>query len=291
VQQEIFPRASVEVGYFRRSFTMFFTGGTVTDNLSVSPNDVATYSLTVPTDSRLPNSGGGIGQLYNLNPNVFGQSNLLIRSTKDVGDDTRVFNGVDATITVRGAHGFTFSGGTSTGKVENDWCQIRAAVPETYTLNPYCHTVSPWQTSFRSLATYTIPRIDVLVSTVFVDKPNIGTDQVVSLTATYTLTTADQAAGAAQIGRPLTTAGPLQVNLLAPGQLYGPRVRSLDFSAKKIIRFGSQRLTVGADLYNLANNNVTTGFNPTFVPNTAGWQAPTSYMNPRIVRLNAEFAW
>ena len=34
VQQEIFPRASVEVGYYRRSFTMYTTGGTVTDNLA-----------------------------------------------------------------------------------------------------------------------------------------------------------------------------------------------------------------------------------------------------------------
>ena len=41
VQQEIIPRASVEVGYYRRSFTQFFTSGTVTDNLAISPNDVA----------------------------------------------------------------------------------------------------------------------------------------------------------------------------------------------------------------------------------------------------------
>jgi len=27
------------------------------------------------------------------------------------------------------------------------------------------------------------------------------------------------------------------------------------------------------------------------VPNVAGWQSPTSYMNPRVVRLNAEFSW
>ena len=57
-------------------------------------------------------------------------NNLLIKSTKDVGDDTRVFNGVDVTFNVRAAKGFTFSGGTSTGKVVNDWCAIRAAVPE-----------------------------------------------------------------------------------------------------------------------------------------------------------------
>src|SRR6185503_14133770 len=103
-----------EVGYYRRNFTQFFTGGTVTDNLSVGPNDLKSYSIKVPTDSRLPNSGQTIAGLYNLNPNVFGVSNLLIKSTKDVGDDTRVFNGVDVNVNIRGAHGFTFQGGTST---------------------------------------------------------------------------------------------------------------------------------------------------------------------------------
>ena len=48
--------------------------------------------------------------------------------------------------------------------------------------------------------------------------------------------------------------------------MYGDRVRQLDFSLKKIFRFGSQRLTAGLDIYNLLNNNVTLGFNQTFVP-------------------------
>ena len=60
---------------------------------------------------------------------------------------------------------------------------------------------------------------------------------------------------------------------------------------KKIFRFNSQRLTVGVDFYNLMNSNVTLGFNSTFVPGTPGWSFPTSYMNPRVIRLNAEFAW
>ncbi|HKE83403.1 MAG TPA: carboxypeptidase regulatory-like domain-containing protein [Vicinamibacterales bacterium] len=291
IQQEIFPRAAVEVGYYRRSFTQYFTGGTVTDNLSVNPADIGTFTLTAPLDPRLPGGGGyTIGPLYNINPTVFGQSNLLIQSTKKVGDDTRTFDGVDVVLSVRGAHGFSFRGGTSTGKVSNDWCAIRAAVPENYLLNPYCNTESPWLTAFRGLATYTIPRIDVLVSGVYQDKPNVGTDQIVSLVATYTLTPADIASASAQLGWPFTGTAP-QVNLLSPGQEYGDRIRQLDLSTKKIIRFGAQRLTVGVDFYNLLNNNVTLAFNPTFVPNTPGWNAPTSYMNPRIYRLNAEFAW
>ena len=294
VQQEIFPRASVEVGYYRRSFTQYLTNGTVTDNLAVSPNDVAQYTITAPSDARLPNGGGyTVGPLYNVNPNVFGQVNNLLKSTKDVGDDTRVFDGVDVNFNVRMTNGFTFSGGTSTGKVVNDWCEIRAAVPEfaQYLVNPYCHTESPFQTSFRGLASYTIPRIDLLVSTVYQDKINVGTDQIMSLQGNYVLTAADQAAAAAQIGRPLTIGAPITVNLLAPGQEYGDRVRQLDIAVKKILRFGGQRVTVGMDIYNVMNNNVTLAFNQTYVPTTTGWLTPTTYMNPRVFRLNGEFTW
>jgi len=295
VQQEILPRASVEVSYHRRWFTMFTTGGTVTDNLLVSPNDVAAMTFTAPSDPRLPGGGGyTIGPLYNLNPNVFGQVSNLILSTKDVGDDTRTFNGVDFQLNVRAVNGLTIQGGTSTGKVENDWCAIRAAVPESYTLNPYCHVESPWQTTYRLLAAYTIPRIDVLVSSVYSDRYNVGgaTDQVGSLVANYNLTAADQAVLAANRPGALTPVLPtFTVNLLSPGQEYGPRVRTVDLSLKKIVRFSAQRLTFGVDMYNLANSNHTLAFNPTFVPNAPGWQAPTSYLNPRVFRLNAEWAF
>jgi hypothetical protein len=84
---------------------------------------------------------------------------------------------------------------------------------------------------------------------------------------------------------------PPTINLVTPGTLYGDRIRQLDLSAKKIIRFAGRRLTVGADLYNVANNNVTLAFNQTFSATSTGWLTPTTYMNPRVVRLNAEFAW
>jgi hypothetical protein len=32
-------------------------------------------------------------------------------------------------------------------------------------------------------------------------------------------------------------------------------------------------------------------FNQTFATGVAGWLAPTSYMNPRVFRLNGEFAF
>ncbi len=298
VQQQLVARASVEVGYYRRTFTQFTSGGTVTDNLAVSPSDVSAYYVTAPLDPRLPGGGGyKAGPFYNLTPAAFSRvPNQLFRSTSDVGDDTRVFNGVDVTFNVRSLKSFTFSGGTSTGKVTNNWCDVRAQVPEAtaFILNPYCNVSSPFQTAFRGLASYIIPRADVIISGVYQDKPEVnnGTDQLLgSFAANYTLTAADQAAAAAQIGRPLTLTGPITVNLIAPGQVYGDRVRQLDLSFKKVLRFGRQRVTAGVDIYNVMNNSVTLAYNYTYSPTTTGWLQPTTYMNPRVFRLNGEWSF
>ena len=309
VQQQIMAKASVEVGYYRRTFTQFTTGGTVTDDLNISPADLTAFTLTAPTDSRLPGGGGyAIGPLYNKTPDAFTRvQNLLVKSTKDVGDDTRVFNGVDLSFNVRAVKGFTFSGGTSSGKVVNDWCAVRAAVPEAqFITNPYCHTESPFQTSFNALASYIVPKFDVLISGVYRDRPvlngtpnNASTDQLGgSLPANFTFTATDATgqAIARQIGRNLT-GGPFTINLLTPGtlygggDLYGPRNRNLDISLKKIIRMGGRRLTAGLDIYNVANADTTLFYNTVFVPNITGFQSSLAYVNPRVFRLAAEFSF
>ena len=108
VQQQIFPRASVEVGYYRRTFTQFTTGGTVTDNLDDRRRATSrAFYVTAPIDPRLPGGGGyQVGPFYNLTPAAFSRvPNNLFKSTKDVGDDTRVFNGVDVTFNVRVGEG------------------------------------------------------------------------------------------------------------------------------------------------------------------------------------------
>jgi hypothetical protein len=286
----------------------------VTQNLNIGPNDETPFYLTAPIDPRLPGGGGyQIGPLYNLTPAAFARpQNLLIKSTNDVGDDTRVFNGVDVTFNVRNVKGVTFSGGTSSGKVVNDWCAIRAAVPENTLLgvstflNPYCHTESPFQTAFSGLASYVIPKIDVLISGVYRDRPilngtpnNASTDQLggsLPANLTFTATDAFGQAIARQIGRNLT-GGPFTVNLITPGtvygggDVYGSRNRSIDVSLKKIIRLGSKRLTAGLDIYNLTNSDTTLFYNTTYVPNVVGWQTSSAYLNPRVFRLAGEFAF
>jgi hypothetical protein len=317
VQQQIAPKASVEVGYYRRWFRQF-TSTNVTDNLVVGPNDLTPFFLTAPLDSRLPGGGGyQIGPLYNLTPAALARvPDQLIKATKDVGDDKRTFNGVDVNFTVRQVKNFTFSGGTSTGKVANDWCSVRTAVPENgpFTLNPYCNVESPWQTSFNGLASYIVPKADLLVSGVYRDRPvlngtanNAPTDQLgggMAANLTFTATDAIGQAIAQQIGRPLT-GGPFTVNLITPGamygggDIYGNRNRNLDISIKKIIRVGHYRLTGGLDVYNLWNADTTLFYNTAYVQNAAGtgsaannaWLTSLAYVNPRVFRIAGEFTF
>jgi hypothetical protein len=45
---------------------MFTTGGVVTDDVNIGPNDMTAFYVNAPTDARLPNGGGQrIGPLYN----------------------------------------------------------------------------------------------------------------------------------------------------------------------------------------------------------------------------------
>ena len=151
-----------------------------------------------------------------------------------------MFNGVDVTFNVRDVKGLTFSGGTSTGKVVNDWCAVRAAVPEntvfglSWTLNPYCHVESPFQTSFNGQASYVIPKIDVLISGVYRDRPilngtpnNASTDQLggsLPANLTFTATDAFGQAIAQQIGRPMSGGPFINVNLITQARcMAGPR--------------------------------------------------------------------
>ena len=127
VQQQIFPRASVEVGYYRRTFTGF----SVTDNLLTTARQATTPSAsTAPPIRVCPAAVDSNLELYNLKPEVLRPDEQLHHGLEELRrSPVRWFNGVDVNFNVR-MNGITFSGGTSTGNTVEDRCDIRAEVPE-----------------------------------------------------------------------------------------------------------------------------------------------------------------
>jgi hypothetical protein len=158
-----------------------------------------------------------------------------------------------------------------------------------------CAVSEDWLTSTRGIVSYTIPRLDILVSGSFRSLPAVapaGTSVASngnSLAANYNVTSAILQQ---QTGRPLVPGLAFQtVNLLPLGHQFPDRLNSLDVRAGKILKFGRTRANIAIDLYNLFNSNAGTVYNQTYDPVTNGatWLAPSTVLNPRFARFNVTF--
>jgi hypothetical protein len=292
IQQQILPRASVEVAYTRRSFRGF----TVNDNLALQPSDLTPYSITAPTDPRLPDGGGyTVSGLYDVVPTKFGQINNLVTDSSNFGKWYQYFNGVDVTLNVRTQAGWTFQGGTSTGQTVADACAVRQNLPElsanlavglpgltTSTVNtvtPYCHVAYGIKTQLRGLSAYTVPKIDIEFSAVFQSKPGA------LLAANYAVPSATiaQTLGRAPSGGVTN----VTVNLVRPGTMYGDRINQLDFRIAKLLKYGRTRTMIGVDLYNALNSSAVLTYNNAFVPGGT-WLQPVTVLTGRLAKISAE---
>jgi hypothetical protein len=158
-----------------------------------------------------------------------------------------------------------------------------------------CAINEAWQTNLRGLVSYVLPRVDVQVSAIMRSVANTvpQTDQNavatngLSMNANYDVTSAQVLAA---IGRPLPGGAATQtVNIVKQGEVYGPRVSTVDLRVAKILRFGSTRTNVGLDLYNLFNSNTGTAFNQNFGVDGLTWMRPTAVLSPRFLRFNVTF--
>ena len=149
-------------------------------------------------------------------------------------------------------------------------------------VNPYCHEVEPYLTSIRGLATYTIPRIDLQVSGTWRNDP--GDD----LAANFVASNAYIAANGT-LGRDLSEAANVTINLIEPQTFFAPRRNNIDMRIAKIFRYGRTRTQIGFDIYNLTNTDVVTGFNQTFSPTSTTWLTPTDIQPARYAKISAQF--
>jgi hypothetical protein len=286
VQQELMPRVSMEAGYFHRWLTHF----TTTDNQALSAADFTGYTITAPSDSRLPGGGGfPVTGLYNVSAEGFLRpASNNITFADNLGGQTQVYNGVLINATARAAHGITFQAGINTGKTVNDYCGVRSQLPELSigiagaTLspsNPFCLVDPGFVTKVTGLASYTIPKVDVLIA------GTLRSDQGAPLRATWN---APKDVVSAALGRPAQGAGTtIPIDLIAPGEVWGDRINELDLRFAKVVRFGGTRTHVGVDIFNILNSNAVLTYNQTFAPG-GQWLAPQSVLTPRFVKVSAQ---
>ena len=172
VQQQVLPRVSVEIGYFRRWLNNF----TITDNLAVGSDRLhrSTASPRRPIRGcRAAAATRSTGSTTSSQAK-FGQTSNNITLADDIGDQYQHYNGMLFNVSARLGSGVQFQGGINTGKTVQDNCAVRAQVPELTTAagvspavnvgNPYCHSDPGFITKATALGSYTMPKVDVLVS-------------------------------------------------------------------------------------------------------------------------------
>jgi hypothetical protein len=290
VQQEIVPRLSAEVAFNRRSFGGF----TVIDDQARGPADYRPWTIMAPLDPRLPDEGGYPITLYAQTAEAAGRAaqNYVTFET-DFGDArTSYWQGVDLTLRARVAKQLNIQIGTSTGHSYVDRCDsvVKIDSPDPRS----CLSDEPYQTTLRGLASYTVPKIDVLASATVRSQPPLqiagnGANWVIPNTLVQSLL------GDLPGGTLIT--GNTTVQLVDNGdhRLYADNRRTqIDIRLAKIFRFAGKRADIGVDLYNLLNSNYALNYDSNYSftqANGGNWLNPTSILPPRFARFNVTLTY
>jgi hypothetical protein len=294
IQQQIMPRVSADFSYTHRVFHGFF----ITENANRHPNGDLTaspagsyesYTVTAPTDERLPGGGGYPITVYLATPaaNAVAAKNYLVREELFGEPRDSHWDGVEYNANARLRGGLTASLGASTGRGVVNTCaqDLLQGTPDPRN----CNNVEDWLTTIRGLASYTVPKIDVLVSATVRSAPPL------QVTATYRVNTAaviTPLLGHTPAGSIATTDITLTDN---DHKLYlGGRRTTVDMRFAKVLRFAGRRADIGIDLNNALNTNYATSYNGQFLNGTdqvnvvrpGGFLTPTAIYNPRFVRFN-----
>src|SRR5215471_5699985 len=268
---------SVSVGYFRTSLTAHAT----TQNLLTTSANYDPYCITAPLNPGLPGGGGyQLCGLYDVAQAFFGKTQNYNTFATDFGfQPTQVYNGVDLTTNLRLPGGAFVSGGMSDGRTENNACFVVNS-PQSLL---FCDVKPPFQPNFRVRASLPI-WWGFDLAAVWSNLPGA------TITATYSATNAQIAPS---LGRTLSEGATALINvpLIQPGTLFGPRQDQFDFRVAKRFAFVGGRWIVSVDIQNLFNEAAVQIYNTTYGTTGATWLTPTQIQNPRYARFNLELTF
>jgi hypothetical protein len=295
VQQQLSPRMSIDIGFFRRWYGNF----QVVDNTALNTaTDFNYINLQAPADSRLPGGGGYIVTGFPVvKPEAafgsFVPANV-VKLSDDVGQQISHWNGVDVNLNSRLQNGLFAMGGFSTGRTSTNNCDVIAKLPEVayernnffspnfFTTIPtqFCKQDGVFLTQVKAQAGYTLPKIDVQLAGTYQDLPGVNVE--------------------ARLNAPfLPNVGGLQAipglngyHIIEPGTENGGRLHQLDLKISKLIKAGRTRTLVGLDIYNTFNVDTITGQDNGYTPVPGGqavWQVPNLILQARFIKISAQF--
>jgi carboxypeptidase family protein len=281
LQHELRPGLGLNVGYYRT----WYGGFLVTDNLAITPADHDQFCITAPVDSRLPNSGERLCGLYDIKPAAFGLVENMVTQASHYGEQTQVYNGVDATMNMRFGAGGLISGGLSVGRTVTNNCFVVDSPQQAR--EGFCDNTPPWAqgTQVKFMAVYPLP-FEIQTSAIYQNSAGIP------ITATYTATNAQIAPS---LGRNLgscrgaaTCNGNLSIELIPNNTMFEPRLQQVDLRFSRLFRLGgNSRLRAGLDIYNVLNASNVLSINTTY--GTTGWLDVRQILGGRLMRVGAQF--
>jgi hypothetical protein len=272
LQREIARGVSMSAGYYRNQFYNF----TVTNNTLVVPSDYSPYSVPAPVDGRLPNGGGyTISGLYDVSLALAGKSQNVVTPASKFGNQAQVYDGFDVTEEARLRNGISVSGGMNMGRTRTNTCFV---VNSPGALR-FCDIRPPFQPNFSFVSVLPLPWYGFTTSFTYRDYPGYQITATQQYTSSQILPT---------LGRDLSSGpnGTVNVELIQPGTMFGPRQRQVDLRLSKRVRFGTRRISANLDLSNLLNASTATAVNVTFGPS---WLRPTSFQKGRWAKIGAQF--
>jgi hypothetical protein len=260
VQHELFPNVSITGGFYRRHFqNQYFTTNTL-----VNPDtDYTTYTITVPQNANLPNSGGQVITMYNLIPTKLGAVNS-VRTWSE--NNTRVYNGYEVSINARlPGGGFLFGGATFERTATDECTDLSNSNPNN---RRFCSQVPGFRGLYKASAAYTLP-YDVQVSGSFQARPGI------SIGSFYVFNSA--IAGVA-----LTGGGDVTVTIVDPTDRYYDYVTTNDMRVARTFRYGRTRIQPFVEIFNVINLSTITTRNENISSN---YFQPSSIIQGRRFQL------
>jgi hypothetical protein len=270
VQHELFPRVSVTGGYYRRQFYNI----QYVQNLALNPQTNFTpFTITVPGNANLPNSGGQTITLYNLNQ-VVAANNVTTWST----NNSKVYNGLEFSINARIRRGFIFGGITTEHTASDNCTDLASSNPNNLR---FCNQTPPFRTLYKGSAAYTLP-YEIQVSGSFQWRPGIS----VGSDFTYTCT----AAQASATGCTALTAGvaSLTSTVVDPTTQFYPYVKTNDMRVARPFRHGRMRFQPFMEVFNVLNLSTVLTVNETVGPN---YFQPNAIVQARRFQFGGQVEW